>query len=225
MGPQDITVDTDPADSKSGKIAVGTKVMGLWGDRNWYPGEITEGFGRVWHVRFDDGDQAWLSMERLKVGSGRIGKTVAVLAFLGILAVVAIVLAWANVTEEVGPAAEPLPTLPMAPLAGPLIVGSRVLAPFGEGNFYFVGTVQALRDAGQVEVLFLDGDHGVVPSAALRADNVGPGTLVHAQSSSGDGWYAGQVRERDGDRVHVSFDDGDVEWVLLHRVRMVAQVM
>lgn len=32
----------------------------------WYPGKTDQRFGRVWHVTFDDGDQAWLAPDRIR---------------------------------------------------------------------------------------------------------------------------------------------------------------
>lgn len=111
------------------------------------------------------------------------------------------------------------PIRPIEPLTHHVTEGMRVLAPYGEGEFYFVGSVRALGPNGQVQVLFLDGDLGVVTTASLRQENIGPGTLVHARFGADQQWYPGQVQQRQGDRVYVAFDDGDVGWVPLTNVR------
>jgi hypothetical protein len=54
----DLTVREDAADDGGGKLVVGGRIQGQWWDRNWYPGVLTERFGRVWHVTFDDSDKA-----------------------------------------------------------------------------------------------------------------------------------------------------------------------
>ena len=189
VGPQDITAETDQPVGRGSKLAVGAKVMGLWTNRQWYPGTIDQRFGRVFHIIFDDGDKAWLDVERIKPKQ----KSLAVLVIGLVLAAAAVTLIWVAVEDDETPAgaadtrtAAP-PIRPMVPLTGPTTVGSRVLAPYGEGAFYFVAEVRAVRPDGQVEVLFLDGDQGVVQASALRQENIGPGSMVGRRASRGWG--------------------------------------
>jgi hypothetical protein len=227
VGPMDLTVESDAPDALGAGIAVGTKVMGRWSNRAWYAGTVDRRFGRVFHVAFADADQAWLGAERIKVGQASRWLTIAIIAAVLLAAVAGLI--WLTVDgaaardgETAAPATPSLAIRPMEPLAAPVAVDARVLAPFDTGAFYFVATVRAVRRDGQVEVLFLDGDQAVVPAASLRLENIGPGTLVGARLPSLPEWYAGQVRERDGDRVLVRFDDGDVRWVPLTSVRHAA---
>ena len=225
VGPRDITEESDPADDGGGKLAIGTNVMGLWENRQWYPGAIDERFGRVWRGRFNDGDEAWMGSERLKTGGGRKGWILfGVVLGLALVGVVVVGLV-APLFNEEGASTDSLPILPLVPLPNPPQPGTRVLAPFGQGAYYFVGNVRSIGADGQVEVLFLDGDQARVPAPTLRLDNIGPGTLVSARSSRGEGWYSGQVRAREADRAHVFFDDGDVEWVGIHHIRVPAPGM
>ncbi|MCK9461762.1 MAG: hypothetical protein M0R80_19195 [Proteobacteria bacterium] len=226
-GPQDLTAEGDAPDAKGAGIALGAKVMGQWANRGWYAGTVDKRFGRAFHVAFADGDRAWLGTERIRVGQA--SRWLAVAAVVLLLLVAAGGLIWLTVdgSGESGagaaaPAAPPLAIRPMEPLAAPPVVGARVLAPFGDGAYYFAATVRAVRPDGQVELLFLDGDQAIAPAASLRQENVGPGTMVSARLPSLREWYAGQVRERDGDRVLVRFDDGDVRWVPLSAVRHAA---
>ena len=215
--PPDLTVEQDPTDDRGGRLAVGAKVMGRWVDRKWYPGTVVERFGRVWRVAFDDGDRAWLGTDRIRVGQRprwmSYGGTVLVL----LLAAGGLV--WATLDDR-APSPSALRLRPVEPLSGPPAEGMRVLAPFGARGAYFVGAVREVRPDGQVEVLFLDGDHGVVEAGALRRESLGPGSLVEARAGTGQGWYEGQVREREGDRVQVRFGDGEVAWVPLAQIRL-----
>ena len=219
---------------------MGVRISGQWGDGNWYPGVIDGQFGRVWHVKFDDGDQAYLAPARIRAGgtgskSARAAGCVAVLIVLIVAAAIVIAVVAGTTDDEEyseppasGPAAvpaapaAPAQLAPLLPLTAPPALGTRVLAPFESGRFYFVGTVAAVNGA-QVDVVFLDGDRRSVPAGTLMQDNVGPGTPVTARSARGDGWYSGVVRSRNADIVEVAFTGGGVETVSLSRVRLRAQ--
>jgi len=237
VGPRDVTTDQDPRDDGGGVLLVGAKVQGQWADGSWYPGTIEERCGQAWRVAFDDGDVGWFDASRLTVGSAppprpatRGGSPVRLVVVIVVFVLaIGFTLFW-TLVERMGaeegasaptgaaPAAS-LPIRPMEPLPGPPSPGTRVLAPFGARGFYFVGTVRSVSAEGQVEILFLDGDQGAVPVASLRQESIGPGSRVHAKFGTSQGWYPGQVRQREADRVNVQFDDGDVGWVPITKVR------
>lgn len=54
-------------DSTGATLAVGARVMGQWTDGQWYPGVADAWFGKLWHVHFDDYDQAWLETDAIRL--------------------------------------------------------------------------------------------------------------------------------------------------------------
>ncbi len=224
VGPQDLTTQQDLADEGSARFAMGSKIRGRWPDGKWYDGVIDDRFGRVWHVKFDDGDQAWLDTTRLQAGSAESKFAMLLgVGFVSILILVGLVLAWAYVTTSAEEAAQYAPSsnVVLMPLVAPPVVGAPVLAPFESGLYYFLGTVAALPGNGLVDVAFLDGDRRAVPIANLRQDTIGPGMSVSARAASlGDGWWGGTIRVRNGNTLQVAFDNGTTDWINLAQTRI-----
>lgn len=57
-----------PAGSTDG-LVVGARVMGEWSPGAWYPGMIAEAREPEYFVKFDDGDEAWLPPNRIRLGA------------------------------------------------------------------------------------------------------------------------------------------------------------
>ncbi len=58
--------ESDPPDDQGGRLQVGGKVKAQWSDGRWYAGVLDERFGRVWHVKYDDGDDGWLPASKIQ---------------------------------------------------------------------------------------------------------------------------------------------------------------
>lgn len=231
LGASDLTVQDDPGDDGGGQLKEGARIQGQWADRNWYPGVLTERFGRVWQVKFDDGDRAWLDSSRLKVGQGRKSRFGLVLSIVFAIALLASAYylfagSWDEGVgyEETtsGPTVASAPSAALVPLQGEPPVGIRVLAPFDGRRFYFIGTVAAVNGS-QVDVSFLDGDRRTIEAAELRQDTIAPGVVVSASSTREEGWFRALVIGADSTRIQVRFEDATEEWVPLSRVRVQAQ--
>jgi hypothetical protein len=111
---------------------------------------------------------------------------------------------------------EPRPV--QAPAIPAWQVGARVFAPWGRGWLYpaTVGEVQG-------ESLYLcydDGDHGWVPAAQVRPLDVTEGSRVYCRWQGGDTYYPGTVTTRQGDQLHIHYDDGDRDWSPIGMIRV-----
>lgn len=58
--------ESDPADDQNGRLSVGAKVTARWSDGRWYGGVLDDRFGPIWHIKYDDGDEAWLTAAKIQ---------------------------------------------------------------------------------------------------------------------------------------------------------------
>jgi hypothetical protein len=102
--------------------------------------------------------------------------------------------------------------------------GSRVLGKWKGGTTWYAGRITALK-GDQVHIQYDDGDQEstTLRMVRQRAEDVTPGLGVGSRIlgrwKGGSTEYAGKITQRNGDQVHVQYDDGDQEWTTLAMVR------
>jgi hypothetical protein len=96
--------------------------------------------------------------------------------------------------------------------------GDRVLAPW-EPTYLYAGTVEQLA-AGRALIQFDDGDSGWVDLELVQPLTLRPGQKVMSRRRMGPHFFPGEVREVEGEDVHVEFDDGKEERTTVAALRI-----
>ena len=225
-------------------VNVGARVMAPWSRAGqMYPGRVTELYGHLAQIDFDDGDRGWADVTRLQPAgapratpsdrcSVRIGQKVrapwsrAERMFPGTVAQVHGKLALVDFDDGDQGWALCAKTVEVRPIAvsGPVSVGTRVMAPWSRTNQRYAGTVRELY--GKLALIdFDDGDQGWAEMTMLRpagtprrtptdACSVALGQRVGAPWSRSGRQYPGVVAEVHGKLARIDFDDGDRGWAL-----------
>ncbi len=192
-------------------IAVGTRVTGQWHNGQWYPGrigQVRQNMGVTeFFVEFDDGDRAWVTLDRVRPLDGGFGG-----GFSG-----------KNFAPPMGGFAPPMGGF-AAP--GALVPGAAVLGDWTENAWYDGYVAEANSNGTLFFVQFDDGDSKWLPPQKIRprvnAPNLQPGSVAHLAVGtrvSGqwhDGtWYPGVVSRQNANQTlcFVQFDDGDSKWL------------
>lgn len=89
-------------------------------------------------------------------------------------------------------------------------VGDTVLAYWAPADAYFIGTVVEKADAGY-QIVFEDGDTGVVAADKIRKNDIKVGTAVVAKWKDGK-FYPGKIAKVAGRAFYIHYDDGDKGW-------------
>lgn len=87
--------------------------------------------------------------------------------------------------------------------------GDRVLGLWSDGLWY-PANITGVTPAG-FNVSFDDGDVAVLPATKIRMINWRVGTKVQCNWKRGGRYYSGTITRKQGDSIHISYDDGDQE--------------
>jgi len=109
-------------------------------------------------------------------------------------------------------AAAPLPL--MAEKAG-----DRVMARQKGGSYWFAAKVEGVT-GGDVSVSYLDGAKETLPAAQVSGSLLKVGTAVQCNFKGEGAYYNGWVTSLVGDKLGVSYNDGDKESTTLGRCRV-----
>ncbi len=99
------------------------------------------------------------------------------------------------------------------------IVGDRVLAKWSQDPFWYPGTVQAL-EGERLHVYYDDGESEWLPPDRVAPLDLKPGDRVFGRWQQGPVFYPGQITARDGEKIHIRYDDGGQETTTLSLVRV-----
>ena len=99
--------------------------------------------------------------------------------------------------------------------------GDRVLAKWAPDGFWYPGTVVESQ-TNRCFVHFDDGDSAWSSLEDTRSLSLGVGQKVLGRWKGGPYCFPGVIAEKDGDRIHIHYDDGDREWTTIRSVRIAA---
>jgi hypothetical protein len=231
-------------------LQVGDRVEGNWkGLGRYYPGQITQKKSDNIHVQYDDGDQEWTTLDRVR-RPGAAGGTAAVT----IRAVPSPdIRVWDRVmgrpdgrTEcagrvcfregksihvlydggsDVWTSVDEVRLLSDKGGQGARSParwnsGDRVLACWGvELVWWYAGTV-VQRQGNQLGIAYDDGDRGEVHEDLVTTLNWSVGDRVFARTAQRTGYRSGTISRQKGNDIQVQYDDGQKEWSLVKYVRV-----
>jgi hypothetical protein len=210
----------------------GDRVLGRRGEDNyWYAGTVRHIDGERCYVIFDDGEDALLAPAQLLPVRLQTGDAVWVRSEqdstykpAGIVAMKGdeICVRYDSGAEEwVRPARLRLQpgARRQAPKAAPRwAVGDHVLACWHD-LFWYPGAVLAV-EGDSYHVCFDDGNQALVTADRLRPLEIDAGARVQGRWKGGPEFYPGEITSRQGEVIHVQYDDGDEETTLLRLVRL-----
>lgn len=179
-------------------IAVGARVTGQWHNGQWYPGrigQVRQNMGATeFFVEFDDGDRAWLTVDRVRPVGAPTGKTA-------------------------GPGGGFAPQMALAP--GSAVLGDWTEDSWYEGYIAEANSNNTLFfvqfDDGDTRWLPPQKIRPRPGVPALMPGSVGhlpAGTRVSGLWHSGS-WYPGVVGRQNANQsmCFIQFDDGDTKWL------------
>jgi len=87
--------------------------------------------------------------------------------------------------------------------------GDRVLGKWTDG-YWYPATVRS-GISGIYNVAFDDGDTATLNEGGIRPIDWKAGTKVECNWQNRGLYYSGTIKRKEGDRIHVIYDDGDRE--------------
>jgi hypothetical protein len=211
-------------------LAEGARVLACCPDLYWYPGVILSREGERIHVLFDDGSQGLATPDQvreLELGEGeavscrfkggpeffpgtitwRRGEWVHIQYDDGDDEETSLRLVRLQ-RDEWFPDAEP----------GYVAEGDRVAARWLDG-YWYPGVVLAI-EGKRLHILFDDGDQLLVTPSQVKPLQLGVGDRVFCRWKGGPMYFPGEITRKDGERIHVHYDDGDEETTTIRLVRV-----
>jgi hypothetical protein len=208
----------------------GDRVFACWHDLFWYPAVVVAVNGEQHHVLFDHGNQAMLTLDRIKPLTLAIGDRVFCRRqggpeFLP-----------GEVTERHGEvvkvryddAEEETTSIRLVrlerddwfpPSELPNInKGDRILGCWFDLHWY-PGVVLSI-DGKRLHVLFDDGDQALLTTDKVRALKVNVGDRVWGRYKGGPIYYGGEVMKKQGEVIDIRYDDGDEETTSIRLIRI-----
>ncbi len=90
-----------------------------------------------------------------------------------------------------------------------LSIGDRVLGRWSDG-YYYPATVVSIKGVS-AELDYDDGDNAVVPAAQVKSITWKVGTKLECNFQNAGRYYPGTITQKNGDSIHIDYDDGDKE--------------
>jgi hypothetical protein len=211
---------------------IGDRVLGRKGSEDyWYPGTVRHLDGKRCYVIFEDGDDALVEMRKLKALDLHVGDRVFARLPTQAVFLPAAVLAWDDVKVQmrwddgeenwssygmIRWQDETRATLVLRKTAWK--PGDRVFACWHD-LFWYPGVVLSSTD-NQFHVLLDDGNQALVSGDRLRPLELQVGERVFCRFKGGPEYFPGEVSRRDGEMVHIQYEDGDEETTSIRLVRL-----
>jgi len=215
---------------QSGQRVLATRLE----DNYWYPGSVHRVDEQRCFVLFDDGAEHWIPDDQivpLEIGAGdrlfvrlpggssytpcrvlrRDGEKLSIQFDDGADEQTSIGMVRVDPTEWKDPGGA-------EPDTG-WIVGDRVLGKWSHDRYWYPGTIQVIEN-GKLHVYFDDGDHEWMTPDRVTAIDLQAGQRVFGRWQRGPAYYPGRITRRDGDRIHVRYEDGQEESTTIGFVRV-----
>src|SRR5262249_51702825 len=217
--------------AEEGNWRAGDRVLARWLDFYWYPGTILGIGSKGIHVLFDDGFQRVLQESglmpllveegealfvRRKDDQQRVYSPAVATRVKGETFDVEYEDGQSETNTRVSRAR--FWRCPVRVIAFPFDEGDRVLACDCDDCIYPAEIVSIQED--RVLVHFLDGPERLLTPELIRKFDLSPGTRVECRWKGGTAYFAGVLRQADGDRVLIHYDDGDQEWTSVRLIRV-----
>ena len=101
----------------------------------------------------------------------------------------------------------------------PYVWGAVVECRWRGGSRYYKGRITEI-DGERYHISYDDGDKEWTTADLMRlVPAFEIGTVVECRWKGGDRYYPGKITEIDGDRYHISYDDGDKEWTTADTIK------
>jgi hypothetical protein len=219
----------DPIDDSDWRV--GDRVLGRWFDLFWYPGTILAIGTKGYHLLFDDGYQRVVQDVGLMPLNIEEGEEI----FIRPKNQAALEYPPARVTRVNGEmidvefedgTRETNQKISRARLWR-CPVGIKVF-PFEEGERVWARDIDTYTypaeilsiDGDKIVVHFLDGPERMLTPELVKRFEVKVGTAVECRWKGGPVYFRGKISVLEGDRVHISYDDGDKEWNTVRLIRL-----
>jgi hypothetical protein len=213
---------------------VGDRVLAPWEPMFCYLGTIQEINKQKAMIQFDDGDAGWVAIDQLREPTVQSGQKVSSRRKMGALFYPGEIREvrgdevlvffeggseeWTRIAalrffreeNDDTQGAQPTKVASNQVFLKSLRKGDRVWAPWNPG-LLFVGTVHDLHE-DEAHIHFDDGDQGWVLLDQLLPFEPTAGMRVVANWRMGGQYYPGVLTQVKGERLHIRYDDGDVEW-------------
>ena|ERR1700677_3362310 len=98
-------------------------------------------------------------------------------------------------------------------------VGQKILAQWYPEVFFYPGTIKS-KEGDKFKVQFDDGDQALVTAKQIVPLDIKVGSRVFCRFKGGPAYFPGKVDQQDGAKIHIQYDDGDVEWTTISMVRV-----
>jgi hypothetical protein len=98
-------------------------------------------------------------------------------------------------------------------------VGQRILAQWYPEVFFYPGVIESI-DGVKYQVQFDDGDRAAVVAKQIAPMDIKVGSRVFGRWQGGPAYFPGKVDQKDGEKIHIRYDDGDEEWTTISMVRV-----
>jgi hypothetical protein len=209
---------------------LGDRVLACWLDLDWYPGIVLADDGKRVHVLYDTGTQAPVAPDKVRPLEIAAGDRVLGRRWNGpdYLPGEVIELKGEKIRVHFDEGEIEWTSLRLLRLqrdewlpggdGGRFAAGDRVLACWYD-LFWYPGVILSV-EGKRVHVAFDDGDQALVTPDQVEGLDIGVGDRVFCRWKGGPQFYPGEVVQKEGERIHVRYDDGDEEWTSVRMVRV-----
>ena len=97
--------------------------------------------------------------------------------------------------------------------------GDHVLVNWSHDSYWYPATIKKI-DGSRYYILFDDGDKEWTTAERITTEEIKVGSKVFANWKKKGHYYPGRVTQRNGDRIHIQYDDGDKETTTISVVRV-----
>lgn len=98
-------------------------------------------------------------------------------------------------------------------------INDRILANWTHDVYWYPATIHQIEGA-RIYIHFDDGDKEWTDADRLLEMDLDIGDRVHCRWKGGPVYYPGRIAQKDGGKIYIEYDDGDVEWTTIAFVRV-----